>query len=74
MKISEMIANLKEFMEEHGDLECWYAIDAEGNGYDRVYYSPSLFFVTVDDEVLQWEDVEDEELSPDEYEEICVVN
>lgn len=33
MKISEMINNLQEFKDEHGDLDCWYSRDDEGNGY-----------------------------------------
>lgn len=36
MKVSEMIKNLCDFIEKHGDLECWYAKDDEGNGYQEV--------------------------------------
>ena len=39
MKISEMIKNLEEFKKEHGDLDCWYATDDEGNGYHTLFYS-----------------------------------
>ena len=31
MKVSEMIENLQNFMNENGDLDCWYAKDDEGN-------------------------------------------
>lgn len=77
MKISEMIKNLQQFMEEHGDLECWYAKDDEGNGYQEIYYKPSLYYVDEDGEVHQSleefgideEDVEDYWIAP-----ICIVN
>lgn len=75
MKISEMIANLKEFMEEHGDLECWYAIDDEGNGYHKIYYEPSLMCASkYDGEVMTLKDAGWIELYPEDYDEICVVN
>ena len=45
MKVSEMIRNLKVFMYEHGDLDCWYAIDDEGNAYHEVYYEPTRYYV-----------------------------
>lgn len=45
MKISEMIKNLQQFAFEHGDIDCYYAVDDEGNEYKRVYYSPSLMYV-----------------------------
>jgi len=75
MKISKMINNLQEFMSKHGDIECWYAKDEEGNGYERVYFEPSRFFVDECDEVFCEDDVDDmyEEdkvnLTP-----ICIVN
>lgn len=75
MKVSEMINNLQEFMVKHGDIECWYAKDEEGNGYERVYFEPSRFFVDERDDVLCEDDVDDmyEEdkvnLTP-----ICIVN
>ena len=75
MKVSEMINNLQEFMNKHGDIECWYAKDEEGNGYERVYFSPSRHFVDECDDVFCEDDVDDmyEEdkvnLTP-----ICIVN
>ena len=29
MKVSEMIKNLQDFMEENGDIDCYYAEDDE---------------------------------------------
>lgn len=46
MKISEMIRHLEDVRREHGDLECIYAKDDEGNGYSTIHYSPSA--ITVD--------------------------
>lgn len=75
MKISEMIKNLQNFMEEHGDLECWYASDDEGNAYHKVYYEPSLMCASkYDGEVMTLEDAGWIELYPEDYNEICVVN
>ena len=34
MKVSEMIKNLQEFIEKNGDLDCYYAVDDEGNLVD----------------------------------------
>ena len=75
MKISEMIQNLKEFMEEHGDLECWYAIDDEGNGYHKISYEPSLYY-TADsfNDIYTAEDLGWMEEDPDNWTAICVVN
>lgn len=75
MKISEMIKNLQEFMAEYGDLDCWYARDDEGNGYQEVYYDPSLHYVNEYDDVFTQEDYDEadeddrEDLTP-----ICIVN
>lgn len=75
MKISEMIKNLQELMEECGDLECWYAIDDEGNGYNQVVYEPSTYCIFHDDgEVHHIDDADALEMEPEEYTKICVVN
>ena len=75
MKISDMIKNLYAFMDEHGDLDCWYAVDEEGNGYHPVYFDPSLRYVNSYEDVFQEEDLEDED--PEDIAgltKICVVN
>lgn len=75
MRISEMIKNLEEFMKEHGDIDCWYARDDEGNGYQEIYYSPTLMYVNKYDDVFTKEDFDEadeddkEDLTP-----ICIVN
>lgn len=75
MKISEMITNLQEFMKEHGDLECYYAADDEGNAYHPVYYSPSCYYVGKYGDIYQEEDILDED--PEYIEDlksVCIVN
>lgn len=75
MKISEMIKNLQEFMAEHGDIDCWYAKDDEGNGYQEIYYSPTLMYANKYDDVFGQADYDEadeddkEDLTP-----ICIVN
>ena len=75
MKISEMINNLQEFMAEHGDIDCYYAVDDEGNEYREVYYDPSLRYVNKYGDVFteaDWEEADEddrEDLKP-----ICLVN
>ena len=75
MKVSEMIKNLEEFKAEHGDIDCWYAIDDEGNGYKKVYFDPSLHYVDDNNDVyVSAEDVEDCDLSIEDVTPICIVN
>ena len=74
MKISEMIKNLQEFMDENGDLDCCYFVDDEGNGFEKVHYEPSLRYVNEDNIVYTLEDLEYMEESPSEYTAVCAVN
>ena len=75
MKISEMIKNLQEFMSEHGDIDCYYAVDDEGNDYHEVYYDPSLYYVNAYGGVFQQEDWDEaDEYDREDLKPICVVN
>ena len=75
MKISQMIKNLQEFMKEHGDLDCWYAVDDEGNDYHECYYDPSKYYVDNDGNVYStMDDVEYAELTAEDVDPICIVN
>ena len=74
MKISEMIKNLQSFMEENGDLDCYYAVDDEGNGYSKIYYEPSKYYANEDEEVYHFEDLEYMEIDIEDVTPICVVN
>ena len=80
MKISGMIKNLQELMEKHGDLDCWYAVDDEGNGYQKIHYEPVLYYVPKCDSVyadyayISIKDVEDNDLTIEDVTPICIVN
>lgn len=74
MKISEMIKNLQEFMAKHGDIECYYAVDDEGNAYHPVYFKPSKYYSNEEYGVMQEEDLEYYELHMCDVEPICIVN
>ena len=73
MKISEMIENLKEFMDEHGDMDCYYAVDDEGNDFHEVYYSPTLMFSNGYD-LWSQRDIEEDGEDIDDFEKVCIVN
>ena len=76
MKVSEIIKNLEEFKEKHGDIECWYAEDDEDNGYQRVNFKPSLRYVDVKDGIV-YNDEEDLEFCGVDIEDtipMCLVN
>lgn len=74
MKISEMIENLKEFKEEHGDIEVWYAADGEGNEYHPIYFTPTLYYTNGRGDVYgNMEDFDMDDYIED-IERICIVN
>ena len=75
MKISEMIKNLEGVMAANGDIECYFAVDDEGNAYHPVYFEPSVYWINKYGDVFQDEDIEDED--PEdiaELKQICIVN
>ena len=75
MKISEMIEKLQEIKNWHGDLECWYAVDDEGNEYKKVYYSPSAYYTNGYGDVLQKEDYDEvDEEDRKDLTPICIIN
>ena len=75
MKVSEMIKNLQEFMNENGDLDCYYAVDDEGNGYSEIHYTPSKYYVNNYGDVFQQEDYDEaDEEDKEDLTPICVVN
>ena len=81
MKVSEMIKNLQGFMEENGDIDCYYAEDDEGNGYKAVYYSPTLMYVDEDGEAYSIESIDEDRkdgyLSDEDFanfKRVCIVN
>ena len=75
MKISGMIKNLQEFKRQHGDLNCWYAVDDEGNEHHEVFWPPSLYYVDDDGNVYpNIEDFEDCDLTAEDVDLICIIN
>lgn len=75
MKLSEYIKNLQKVYEEHGDLECWYSSDDEGNSFHKINYTPTILYYD-DEEVLCEEDLEisEDNCNKDDVEKIVVVN
>jgi hypothetical protein len=70
-----MIKNLEAVMLANGDLECYYAVDDEGNAYHPIHWEPSVYYVNKYGDVFQDEDLEDED--PEdiaELQHICIVN
>ena len=41
MKITELMHHLRQVKKKHGDLECIYSIDDEGNDFHPVHFSPT---------------------------------
>lgn len=74
MKISEMIANLEEFKENYGDLDCWYATDDEGNAYHEVYFDPSFRYVDDEGDMYTEKDLEECEMDIEDVTPVCIVN
>lgn len=50
MKLSEYIENLINTFEQEGDIDCYYAKDDEGNGYQEIGYEPSIMYRRVEDD------------------------
>lgn len=47
MKLKDYIKILQQIQKKHGDnLELIYSIDDEGNWYEKVYFSPSVHYVS----------------------------
>lgn len=78
MKLSKMIENLQEVLKEQGDIDCYYAVDDEGNEYKEVIYSPSVMFKDSYGDIFCEEDVNDDNEFDDEdraeLKKVCVVN
>ena len=51
MLLSEHIEQCQEVLKEHGDHPCYTATDAEGNGYNEVYYGVTTAFIRNIDEL-----------------------
>lgn len=75
MKLNEYIEELKEILEEHGDLDLIYSRDSEGNGFENVFYSPSIMYkegVSHRFDAYSEDDLEDDE--KEDYQKVVCVN
>ena len=71
MKLKEYIEKLQELYLRHGDLELVYAVDDEGNYYDKVSYDPDIINMCGEDRISE-EDIE--EYSPEEIKQYVCIN
>ena len=76
MKLSEYISGLQKILDKHGDLNCYYASDAEGNSYHRVCWCGTILFVNEESRTLDcvYDEEDLEEYGDDTFFPICVVN
>ena len=65
MKISKLMCELEKFHAEHGDLDCWYASDPEGNDHFPLEYTPTKAYIIEGDGVSY---------SNSRGQKICVIN
>lgn len=76
MNVRELIEHLSKLDPE---LEVYTAIDAEGNGYNSVHYTPGIMFTPIEDkpyrldEVFDEDDIEDSGYELDELMQIVVI-
>jgi hypothetical protein len=65
MKLSKYIEELNLLLEKHGDLQCYYAKDDEGNGFNELINDGTVMYKGKDDNTVQYIDLynidEDEE-------------
>ena len=71
MQLKEYIEKLQELYLEHGDLELVYAVDDEGNYYDKVSYDPGIINMCGEDRISE-EDIE--EYSSEEIKQCVCIN
>lgn len=71
MKLKEYIEKLQELYLEHGDLELVYAVDDEGNYFNKVIYNPGIMNMSGEDRISE-EDLE--ECSSEEIKQYVCIN
>lgn len=70
-KLSEYIENLKDILEEYGDLKVVYAKDEEGNGFNEVCYAPSVGYYS-DREFTSTDERDDDEDEIELINAVCI--
>lgn len=74
MKLKEYLDNLNKLVKENPDCleyEVVSSIDDEGNGFNSVYYSPTLG-IFEDDEFISGENIDERGRSVNEINAICI--
>ena len=81
MKLNKYIEGLQKLLKEYGNHECYYAIDDEGNGYQKVIYNGTRFFIPQCDKeeyrldsIYSEEDIVDYEEDPTNFVPVIVIN
>ena len=49
MKLKDYIKSLQKLVKKYPEAECFYSIDEEGNGYESVYFGPSIQYADKDE-------------------------
>lgn len=49
MKLKDYIKQLKKLENKYGNVELYYSIDDEGNGYDAVKFGPGVMYIAKED-------------------------
>ena len=49
MKLKDYIKQLKKLESKYGNVELYYSIDDEGNGYDAVKFGPCVMHIAKED-------------------------
>jgi hypothetical protein len=74
MTLSEFITNLQEFIEKHPEaleLEVITSKDSEGNGYESVYYGPSIGHYD-DHDFIPYDRFEERDRDKDDVNSVCL--
>jgi hypothetical protein len=74
MTLSEFIKNLQEFIEKNPaalELEVITSKDSEGNGYESVYYGPSIGHYDGDD-FIPYDQFEEWNRDKDDVNSVCL--
>ena len=76
MKLKDYIKSLKQIEKKYGDnLDLIYSIDEEGNGFKKVFYSPSVKYVskkTLENGYFDCMDMEDNKTTDKDIAVVCI--
>lgn len=76
MKLKDYIKYLQEIKKKHGgDLDLIYSVDEEGNGFNQVYFAPSVKYInkkTLKDGYFDCMDMEDNATADKDTAVVCI--